>query len=133
MAMKYLIDTNIILEILLQQEKAEKCKTFLFENFNDCSISDFSLHSIGVLLFRFKKSLVFNQFIFELAEKLSVLSVSVERLGFLSHWNALYNLDFDDAYQADIAEENNLVLITLDKDFKKTVGKIKVNFFDEIV
>ena len=78
MALKYLIDTNIILEILLQQEKSEKCKEFLSQNFSECAISDFSLHSIGVLLFRFKKPTVYNSFIFEFAEKLMVLSIPLK-------------------------------------------------------
>ena len=30
--MKYLIDTNIFLEILLNQNNAEKCSSFLTEN-----------------------------------------------------------------------------------------------------
>lgn len=46
----YLIDTNIFLEILLNQDKKEICKNFLSENFNLLHISDFSIHSIGVIL-----------------------------------------------------------------------------------
>lgn len=55
MEMKYLVDTNIILEILLKQAKAEKCKVFLEKYFSECALSDFSLHSIGVLLFKIKE------------------------------------------------------------------------------
>ena len=47
----YLIDTNIFLEVLLTQEKKETCKKFLDENIKNLYISDFSLHSIGVILF----------------------------------------------------------------------------------
>jgi len=47
-----LVDTNIFLEILLKQEKSEACKSFLSKNKGAINISDFTLHSIGVILFR---------------------------------------------------------------------------------
>ena len=48
--MSYLLDTNIFLEILLNQDKKEKAKMFIFDNIERLFISDFSLHSIGVIL-----------------------------------------------------------------------------------
>jgi predicted nucleic acid-binding protein len=59
----YLLDTNIFLEILLKQEKSEECKNFLKSNVNNIFISDFSLHSIGVILFRYKKHKLYEDFI----------------------------------------------------------------------
>ncbi len=52
----YLLDTNIFLEILLGQEKKDECKKFLIANEDNIFISDFSLHSIGVILFRHNSS-----------------------------------------------------------------------------
>jgi len=46
----FLADTNIFLEILLRQEKIKKCRKFLDENFGSLHISDFSLHSVGIIL-----------------------------------------------------------------------------------
>jgi len=51
-AVNCLVDTNIFLEILLGQPNKERCKEFLQENSGQCSLSDFSLHSIGVIAFR---------------------------------------------------------------------------------
>jgi len=48
----FLIDTNIFLEILLEQEKKEDCKKFLNDHIGNLHITDFSLHSIGVILFK---------------------------------------------------------------------------------
>jgi len=48
--MSYLLDTNIFLEILLGQDKKEVCKKFLETHIGEIFISDFSLHSIGVIL-----------------------------------------------------------------------------------
>ena len=38
----YLLDTNIFLEILLKQDKSDKCKAFLNDNIGLLNISDFS-------------------------------------------------------------------------------------------
>ncbi|MBX2964119.1 MAG: hypothetical protein KF687_16530 [Cyclobacteriaceae bacterium] len=48
--MKYLADTNIFLEILLGQQNSSLCKEFLTDIKNEIFISDFSLHTIGVIL-----------------------------------------------------------------------------------
>ena len=48
----YLIDTNIFLEVLLSQEKMDICKKILDSNIGNQYLSDFSLHSIGVILFK---------------------------------------------------------------------------------
>ena len=49
--MSYLVDSNVFLEILLGQPNKERCKQFLQQNSGECGISDYSLHSIGVLTF----------------------------------------------------------------------------------
>ena len=59
----FLVDTNVFLEILLGQEKMELCQQFLNEKQGNIYISDFSLHSIGVILFRHKKAEIFQSFI----------------------------------------------------------------------
>jgi len=51
----YLLDTNIFLEILLDQEKKSACQKFISKNSDKIAISDFSFHSIAVILFRYKK------------------------------------------------------------------------------
>ncbi len=62
--MKYLVDTNIWLERLLNQEQSASVGRFLANMPTDeLAISDFSLHSIGVILFRLNKLMVFNTFV----------------------------------------------------------------------
>jgi hypothetical protein len=51
----HLIDTNIFLEVLLSQEKKDVCKKILDANIGNQYLSDFSLHSIGVILFKMDK------------------------------------------------------------------------------
>lgn len=52
----YLLDTNIWLELLLNQEKAEEVKVFLEKiKDKDIYITSFSLYSICIFLTRLKK------------------------------------------------------------------------------
>jgi uncharacterized protein len=49
----FLIDTNVWLELLLEQEKADQVRAF-FQRIDAAllSISEFSLYSIGIILIR---------------------------------------------------------------------------------
>lgn len=123
----YLFDTNIFLEILLAQEKSADCKRILADNIDSIFISDFSLHSIGVILFRNRQEKVFNSFITDVLPKIEIISLSIESYKNLSKLNK-YNLDFDDSYQYKVAEEQGLTILTMDKDFMRVKDKIKVKF-----
>jgi len=123
----YLFDTNIFLEILLSQEKASKCKKILSESIHQTTISDFTLHSIGVILFRKNKSDIFNRFTSDVLSKVDVISLSKESYVKLSHIKGQYSLDFDDAYQYLVAEENGLIIVTMDKHFESVADRITVN------
>ena len=62
--MKLLLDTNIFLEIILDQEKAVEAKNLLLHaEQHDFFISDYSLHSIGLLLFRKNRHSTFQEFV----------------------------------------------------------------------
>ncbi len=62
--MRFLLDTNIFLEVILEQDKADEAKALLSKiQEHDFFMSDFSLHSIGLLLFSQKQYNVFKQFL----------------------------------------------------------------------
>jgi predicted nucleic acid-binding protein len=124
----YLIDTNIFLEILLSQPQKDICKGFLVTNAEHLYISDFSLHSIGVILFRNNKELVFKKFVKDVIQKVQILSLSEEAYEELSDKKKRFGLDFDDAYQFMIAKEYALAIVTQDKDFKTVSEEIGVVF-----
>ena len=124
----YLFDTNIFLEIMLSQEKSGDCKKALIDHINFVFISDFSLHSIGVILFRHKKEKVFNNFVTDVLPRIDIVSLTRESYEKLSELKIEYNLDFDDAYQCKVAEERGLTIITMDKDFERIEERIKVKF-----
>jgi len=51
-----------------------------------------------------------------------------ESYTFLSEFKEKYGLDFDDAYQCKIAEEQDFTIVTMDKDFKRVKDRIKIEF-----
>ena len=125
---KYLIDTNIFLEILLDQEKKEKCKSFLTENYGKIVLSDFSLHSIGVILFRNQKYSLYSSFINDVIPKVKIASIEKGKYFRIEKFAVQFNLDFDDSYQAVISEDLNLTIVTRDKDFEQIKKHIKIKF-----
>jgi len=124
--MNYLVDTNIFLEILLNQAGRKKCEAFLQGEKGAAWISDFTLHSIGVLLFRQKRPELFEQFTADTLPQLNILSLSEAGYSRIVEANTRYSLDFDDAYQFCVAQENHLAIATQDKDFQRTQRTIEV-------
>ena len=123
----YLIDTNIFLEILLQQQKKEKCKEFLASNIGNLHLTDFSLHSLGIILFKYNKPNVFREFVEDVIPNIKLVSLSPNLYGELSFIHQNMGLDFDDSYQYLVAKSNGLKIVTMDRDFEK-VKDIEVIF-----
>ena len=85
-------------------------------------ISDFSLHSIGLYLFRKGKYKTYNKFLSDIINNagLELASLSPEDLKKISKNVEKYSLDFDDAYQYVAAEKYELQIISFDSDFDNT-------------
>ena len=115
----FLVDTNIFLEILLRQAKKENCKKFLRENIGNLNITDFSLHSIGVILFRYDKEYIFQKFVEDVMPNVKLLSLPTELYVDVINASKSLNLDFDDAYQYSTAKYCGLRVTTMDKDFDR--------------
>lgn len=126
--MSYLLDTNIFLEILLDQDKKEVCKNFLQTYAGELFISDFSLHSIGVILYQNNKSDIFNQFLEDTLDKIEILTLSKEKYREINDVYHQYKLDFDDSYQFLLAQENQMTIVTQDVDFKIVDKIISIRF-----
>ena len=126
--MPYLFDTNIFLEILLNQDKKEKAKKFLNDNIGELFVSDFSLHSIGIILIKQQKFNTFKEFLTDIIPLATVISLPKDSYFNLSEISEKYHLDFDDSYQTFLAKEFELGIVTMDHDFKKVTKYIKVKF-----
>jgi predicted nucleic acid-binding protein len=121
--MRVLIDTNIFLEVILSQEKALEARSLL-ERAEDHEffISDYSLHSIGLFLFRLGKHQYFRDFLEDMVTRAgtSLISLFVEDMPSVIQAARQYHLDFDDAYQYAVAAKNNLTLVSFDSHFDRT-------------
>jgi predicted nucleic acid-binding protein len=119
----FLLDTNIWLERLLGQEQSQIVGQLL-DNLEPSEIvmTDFSLHSIGVICNRLKQRDVFLKFVEDVLINSSVRIVNIppNQMKRLVEIMNRFNLDFDDAYQYVAAEIEKAVIVSFDKDFDKT-------------
>ncbi|MCW3132864.1 MAG: PIN domain-containing protein [Methanophagales archaeon] len=113
------MDTNVFLEILLKRDKKEDCKKFLDNSIGNLNITDFSLHSIGVILFRYGKEEVFRKFVEDIMPNIKPLSLPMELYREVVNVRKSLNLDFDDAYQYSVAKYYGLKVVTMDRDFER--------------
>lgn len=118
----YLIDTNVWLERLLDQEHAKEVGRFLDAMPSELfSMTDFTFHSIGIVMTRLNRKDAFLQFVQDtfIDGVVSLIHLKPEDTQFLIRLIE-FNLDFDDAYQYRAAEKYNLIMVSFDKDFDRT-------------
>ena len=121
--MMYLVDSNIWLELLLEQERAEEVAQFLqIVGTDELWITEFTIYSIGIILTRLKKDDIFEDFLSDVLEDSGIKRVclSVSDLKQVIRVGRKFHLDFDDAYQYVAAEKNDLCLVSFDADFDRS-------------
>lgn len=119
----YLLDTNIWLERMLGQEQSQIVGEMLrILPVQNMCVSDFTIHSIGVICTRLKQIDAFVKFIEDVVidSQILVVTVSPVEISKVNEITVLFNLDFDDAYQYVCCEQEDATVISLDKDFDKT-------------
>jgi predicted nucleic acid-binding protein len=122
----YLLDTNIFLELLLDQKESESVRALLSSKApDDLSISDLAFHSIGIILYQKNAAHLFSDFVRDLLGEggIAIFALGSEDMERLEHVATTFNLDFDDAYQYVVAEKFGLVLVSFDTDFDRTDRK----------
>ena len=126
--MSFLVDTNVFLEILLDQPRRAKCEEFLQQNTGALAIADFSLHSIGVITLRRHQARLFADFLNDSLPNLELLHL--DRIGYPAVARAaqVFNLDFDDAYQFTVAKAHGLAIATQDRHFDRVKSELEVRF-----
>ena len=121
--MRLLLDTNIFLEVILEQERAGEAQSLLSAiEEHEFFLSDYSLHSIGLLLFRRRQHEVFRQFLIDmfLEAGVAIIALSAWEMDGVIQVAKRFSLDFDDAYQYAVAERYGLTIISFDSDFDRT-------------
>lgn len=119
----FLIDTNVWLEMLLEQEKCEEVRRFFQSVDSDhLAISEFSLYSIGIVLVRLKKDAIFHDFLSAAIEDSGIVVLRLDSTGLkqVLELHKQFLLDFDDADQYVAAAPSGYALISFDADFDGT-------------
>jgi hypothetical protein len=119
----YLIDTNIWLERLLDQERSEEVGSFLDRMpLNNLFITDFSFHSIGVVMGRLNRMNAYLKFVDDvfINGAITIIRLEPDDIQNLVEVMEQFKLDFDDAYQYTAAEKQTLTLVSFDGDFDST-------------
>ncbi len=118
----YLVDSNIWLELLLEQERAEEVAQFLqIVGTDELWITEFTIYSIGIIMTRLNKEEIFEDILSDVLEDSGVKRVclSIGDLKQVIQVARKFRLDFDDAYQYVAAEKNDLCLVSFDADFDR--------------
>jgi predicted nucleic acid-binding protein len=117
----YLVDTNVPLELLLEQEKSDDVRIFLHTDSSRLYITEFSVYSIGIALLRMEKPDIFIRWVEDLSQSdVRIVKLELTDYGLLVNVAQRFNLDFDDAYQYAVAEKYNLEIVSFDSDFDET-------------
>lgn len=124
--MALLFDTNIFLEVLLDQSKQKECKNLIAKEIHNINISDFTLHSIGVILTKQEKIDILEKFLNDILPVANIVTLSKSSYLSVISICRIYSLDFDDAYQAAVANENSLTILTMDNDFLRAKDFVQI-------
>ncbi len=119
----FLVDTNIWLERLLNQERAPEVASFLASVPPEkLWITDFTLHSLGIILTRLRKPHVIRLLIQDLFTEggVRLVSLNPQEMEKVVSTIERYGLDFDDAYQYTVAMVYDLLIVSFDEDFDRT-------------
>ena len=122
---EYLIDTNIFLEVLLDQKEAPQCLTFL-ESVESgkvkAVVTSFALHSIAIILEKLKGIESYRHFLEIITnfEGLMTYSTTPHDEIEICTLSKQQNLSFDDAMHYYVAKTFGLKLVSLDDDFDRT-------------
>ncbi len=118
----YLVDTNIFLELLLEQEKAGEVLKFMKNaKTSDLFVTEFTIYSIGIALLRLKKFILYRRWIDDIINSnIRTVRLDLIELQSLIKFTSKFKLDFDDAYQYAIAEKYNLKIVSFDSHFDQT-------------
>ncbi|NJE60613.1 PIN domain-containing protein [Thermococcus sp. 21S7] len=124
----FLVDTNVFLEVLLEQANSKVAEEFLKKTPPELvHVSDFTLYSIGIIMTRAGKEEAFPGFVEDIIMNGGFTILRLPPLEFRGLVDAMkrFNLDFDDAYQYRLAELYNLRIVSFDADFDGTeLGRI---------
>ena len=120
----YLIDTNIFLELLLDQKKADECEKLLgkiLEGELNAATTEFTIHAVQGTLADNPEAI--KKFLESINSTINIetLETEMEEDIMISQYSKESSLCFDDALQYTVAQRENVnAIISYDTDFDKT-------------
>ena len=122
---EYLIDTNIFLEVLLEQDNKDSCLELLRrieEGEVQVIVTSFALHSIAVILEKLKDIESYKGFLEVIIDSKGLMTYSTTPYDEIEVCtiSKKFNLTFDDSLHYFVAKTFGLNIISLDSDFDKT-------------
>ena len=106
---RLLLDTNIPLEIILDQDEADEARDLLIRGDEHLlHISDYGLHSVELLLVRRQQPDIFREFVQDviIGGVIAVSSLSAEDMEAVHGASEIFNLHFDDANHYALTHEH---------------------------
>ena len=119
----YLVDTNIWLEVLLEQDKKHDAHKFLTDiDPTYLNITDFTIYSIGIILTKLGELDLLERFYKDVIYEsgVNIIRLAKSDIFKIIKFGKKHNLDFDDSYQYTSARKYNLKIVSFDSDFDKT-------------
>jgi len=118
----YLIDANVLLELLYKRDKWKECYDFLNKvkaGIVKSHVLHFIIHGISAIL---GNSKFVSKFLSEIAtwRGLVVVDLPIEEEILASDLASSMGLDFDDGLQYYYAKKAKLQIVSFDRDFDKT-------------
>ena len=119
--MKYLVDSNVLLEAFLRRARWQEAVDFLTRvTPADVGIADFSLHSMGFYLAG-KTPEIFDEILKDILSRgTAVLRIEPAQVFAVTENIRRHQLDFDDAFVYTVAEVHDLRIVSLDEDLDHT-------------
>ncbi len=118
----YLIDANIILEVLYKRNKWKEAYVFLNavkKGLISAYVLHFTIHGISAIL---GKPALVSKFLSEIMswKGLTIINLSIDEEHAAAKLAEKTGLDFDDGLQYYFAKKKNIPIISFDRDFDKT-------------
>ncbi len=126
----YLIDTNIILEVLFDRSRAWYALEFLkliWDGRVEGFITDYAMHSIAVILEHKRKADLIPVVFYSLSsfKGLTLLQATISQMVEIAKLSKKTSLDFDDAYQLFFARRLGLKIVSFDHHFDRHTSRIE--------
>ena len=120
--LRYLVDTGVWVQPILNQYAGDESRRFLSAvRMTEMALTDFALRSVGVACVRRRLPLEYLNLaaVVEMGTLTQITLGPPDMLRIVAACRR-HGLDFDDAYQFTAADDHDLQIVSLDKDFART-------------